>query len=110
MSSDCMTLDEGQTGCIHIVRYANLNFNSVEINPLEFWRKLRKLAANKVHWRDTMLVIELCLWAPFSNATLEQFFNGVKDIKCDKRSRLSQKRLNPSLNIRLLEHSLSPAG
>ena len=58
---------------IAIVRYANRYFNSVEIYPLELSCKSRKLAVNKVDGRDTMLVIELCLCAPFSNATLEHF-------------------------------------
>ena len=45
-----MTLDGVQSGYITNVRYANRYFNSVEINPLELWCKLRKQAVNKVDW------------------------------------------------------------
>ena len=82
MKSSNFTLDVVQTGYIDIVRYGNRYFNLVEINPLELWyNKLRKLAVNKVDWRDTMLVIELCLCNQSSNTTLERVSNGMKHVK-----------------------------
>ena len=73
-SSDCMTLDRVQTGYIANVRYVNRYFNSIEINSLELWCKLRKLAVNKVHWRDTMLVIQLCTMCCILKSNFREVF------------------------------------
>ena len=48
-----------------------------------------------------MLIIELCLCVPFSNATLERFFSHMKLVKNEKRNRLSQKSLNSAITVRM---------
>ena len=102
-------LDELHNGYVNIGRYANRYFNCGEIDPLDMWSTIRKIAVDK-DWKGIMLLIVLCLGAPFANATLERFFSFmkfIKFIKWDRRSRLSQRSLNSTLNIRLLAYPLS---
>ena len=99
-------LNELHNGHVNIVRYANRYFNCVEIDPVDMWGTIRKIVVDK-YWKGIMLLIKLCLCAPFSNATLERFFSFIKFIKWDRRSRLSLRSLNSNLNIRLLAYRLS---
>ena len=48
-----------------------------------------------------MILIKLCLCTPFSNATLERFFNHLKVVKMELRSRLLGESLNSLMRIRM---------
>ena len=52
------------------------------------------------HLRRALLIIEICLSAPVSNASLERLFCQMNIIKSDVRNRLSNKALNAVLHIR----------
>ena len=48
-----------------------------------------------------MILIELCLCTPFSNATLERFFSHLKVVKTELRLRLLSESLNSLMRIRM---------
>ena len=50
--------------------------------------------------KEALLIIEICLCAPVSNASLERLFCQMNIIKSDIRNRLSNKALNAVLRIR----------
>ena len=54
-----------------------------------------------------MLLIELCLCAPYSNAEVERFFNHMKYVKSSYRTSLSQYNLNCILVLKLLGADIS---
>ena len=62
-------LDELHNGYVNVGRYANRYFNCVEIDPLDMWSTIRKITVDK-EWKGILLLIERCLCAPLSNATL----------------------------------------
>ena len=81
-----VTLDEIIDGYIDVVRYGNRYFNLVKTNPLDLWCKLGKISSTvRTDWKGVMLIIELCLCVPFSNATLERFFSHMKLVKNEKK-------------------------
>ena len=84
-----------------MIRYSNRYFNTVETDPIELWCKLGKMGSTKSQWNGILLIIELCLCAPYSNATLERYFSHMNIIKSDIRNRLSSKSLNSVLAIRM---------
>ena len=50
------------------------------------------------------MILELCLWTPYSNATLEHFFSHMKLVKTIKATacfRLSSDSLNSIVRIRM---------
>ena len=87
------------------IRYASRYFNTDDINPIDIWSKLVKI--NKSDWHGVLLLSELCLCAPFSNASLERFFSHMNIVKIDIRSKLSSKSLNSMLRIRMTNLSLN---
>ena len=52
------------------------------LQPNEFWDFLHERQHEK-GWDNIILLIELCLCTPFSNATLEHFISQMKVIKTD---------------------------
>ena len=82
-----VTLDEIIDGYIDVVCYGNRYFNLVKTNPLDLWCLLGEISSTvKTDWKGLMLIIELCLCVPFSNATLERFFSHMKLVKNEKRN------------------------
>ena len=67
-------------GYSDIVQYAYRYFDIEYTEPMKLWSKLFIIGKNKEHWKD-MLLLELCLCTPFSNATLERFFSHFKVVK-----------------------------
>ena len=65
------------------------------------WSKICSLGKDRESWYDIMILIELCLCTPFSNATLERFFSHFKLVKTELRSRLSSESLNSLMRIRM---------
>ena len=87
------------------IRYDSRYFNTDDVNPIDIWSKLVKI--NKSDWHGVLLLSELCLCAPFSNASLERFFSHMNIVKIDIRSKLSSKSFNSMLRIRMTNLSLN---
>ena len=67
----CYTEDDVLSSCLVVLRYAHRYFNTSNINPIEFCSKILSLADEHIFWKPTALIIEICLCAPFSNASSE---------------------------------------
>ena len=94
-------------GLIDLVRYSQRYFDTSVADPLDLLSKVYNLGKNKPQWKDVLRVLEICLCAPFSNATLERFFNHLKMLKTPTRSRLNTSSLNSSLRIRVTGPTLA---
>ena len=79
-------------GFIEIVHYANHYFLITDCNPLELWSKLTIIGKNKPNWKGASVIVEICLCAPFSNATLGRFFSHMSIIKSEIRNQLPQSK------------------
>ena len=66
---------------------------------MSLWSKICTLGKDRESWHDIMILIELCLCTPFSNATLERFFSHLKVVKTELRSRISSESLNSLMRI-----------
>ena len=88
-------------GYLEIVLYAQRYYQTKIVSPIELWANLIKLGAEKANWKEALLIIELCLCIPMSNAMLERFFSHMKIVKCPTRTSLLSTSLNASLRIRL---------
>ena len=53
------------------------------------------------HPSSVLLLAEICLCAPYSNATLERFFSQMKVVKTDWRNRLNEKNLTNLLYLKV---------
>ena len=95
------TLNSLIVGYVDIVHYAYRYFNIDSTDPMKLWSKLCKLGKEKESWKDILLLIELCLYTPFSNATLERFFSHLKVVKTELRSKLTSISLNSIMRIRM---------
>ena len=87
---------------IDVVKCANQYFNITEVEPLDIWTKLKQLKSKEESYSSILLVVELCLCAPYSTAHLERFFNHMKCVKSDIRSSLTQLNLSSLLKIKML--------
>ena len=87
---------------IDVVKCANQYFNVIEVEPLNIWTKLKQLKSKEEPYSLILLVVELCLCAPYSTAQLERFFNHMKCVKSDIRSSLTQLNLSSLLKIKML--------
>jgi hypothetical protein len=94
-------------GFVDIVHYASQYFSLPTANPIDLWGKIIILSKNKPNWKGISLIVEICLCAPFSNASLERFFSHMNIVKTETRNRLSQKSLNAILAIRMFGISLA---
>ena len=65
----------------------------------QFWSKILSLADEHIFWKPTALIIEICLCAPFSNASLERLFSQMNLIKPTLRNHLTNDSLNSIFNI-----------
>ena len=88
-------------GFVDILHYANQYFSLSTANPIDLWGKILILGKNKPSWKGISLIVEICLCAPFSNASLERLFSHMNIVKTETRNRLSQKSLNAILAIRM---------
>ena len=64
------------------------------------------LADEYIFWKPTTLIIEICLCAPFSNASLERLFSQMNFIKSTLHNRLTNDSLNSVLRINISRLSL----
>ena len=82
-------------------------FTVADCNTLHIWQRLGKLQQCKENMEAGVLLVELCLCAPFSNAKLERFFNHLKYVKSGVRHSLTQCSLNSLLFIKMLSDDIS---
>ena len=96
---ESVTCKSLQSGHEDIIRYAHRYFAVDKIKPMRFWSKICLGNKEKESWHDVILLVELCLCTPFSKPTLERFFNHLKVVKTEIRSRISSESLNSSMRI-----------
>ena len=78
-----------QIGYVDIICYVHQYFAVDKIKPKNLWSKICLENNNKKEsWHDIILLVELCLCTPFSNATLERNFSHLKLVKTEIRLRL----------------------
>ena len=93
------TEDDVLSSFLAILHYAHQYFNTSNIKPI------RILEQDSSSWRWTQflethtLIIEICLCAPFSNASLERLFSKMNLIKTTLGNRLTNNSLNCILLI-----------
>ena len=91
---------------LSVVRYGIKYFNVKNVDVLEFWSRMLSLQDENPHWRAAMLLIEICLCAPVSNASLERLFSQMNFVKSTNRNRLKNDALNAVLRIRISDISV----
>ena len=81
-------------------------YNAEIIPQTEMWRKIKggEFANN---YKNILLLIELCLCTPYSNAAIERFFSYMKVVKNEWRHRLSDQNLESLMRIKVCGPSLS---
>ena len=78
------SLCEITDGFIDIVSYMIKYFPVTSMNTKEFWKNVFRLGKSEGmvdQWRRALMIIEICLIAPHSNAALERFFSILKLVK-----------------------------
>ena len=100
------TEDDVLSSFLAVLHYAHQYFNTSNINPIEFWSKILSLADEHIFWKPTTLIIEICLCAPFSNASLERLFSKMNLIKTTLCNCLTNDSLNSILRINISGLSL----
>ena len=105
-----MSLFEGSNlaqiidGYFDIVTYVTADFPVQTMDPTELWKNvflLKKHDNDKEDWSLTLLIVEICLCASYSNAALERFFGLLKYGKSTIRSRLTSDVLNALTRVKL---------
>ena len=79
-------------------------FSVTSVNRKEFWKNVFRLGKSEGmvdQWRRALMIIEICLIAPHSNAALERFFSILKLVKTLIRSRLDSDILNALMRIKM---------
>ena len=99
-SHEHITLDAIEKEYISIIIYSLNYLNPHAVQPREFWKHLYQIKVNK-SWEKIILLIELCLCAPYSNASLERFFSQMRLVKTDWRNRLNEENLTHLLRIKV---------
>ena len=102
----CYTEDDVLSSFLAVLRYAHQYFNTSNINPIKFWSKILSLADEHIFGKPTTLIIEICLCAPFSNASLERLFSKMNLIKTTLCNCLTNDSLNSILRINISGLSL----
>ena len=98
------SLCEITDGFIDMVLYMIKYFPVTSINRKEFWKNVFRLGRSEGmvdQWRRALMIIEICLIAPHSNAALERFFSILKLVKTLIRSRLDSDILNALMRIKM---------
>jgi hypothetical protein len=93
------SIDELKEQYLQVVEYTK-QYHKVELfEPLDMWSLLNQRIGKR--FPDIFHFIELCLCAPYSNATVERFFNYMKIVKTDWRSKLNESNLESLLRIKV---------
>ena len=90
---------------ILVVSHAIKHFNTQIHPPLALWQYLYGIRESK-SWLNIFGMIELCICAPCSNATLERFFSQLRVVKSVWRNRVSEENLKHLLRIKVSGPSL----
>ena len=104
---ESVTRESLQSGYADIICYAHRYFAVDKIKPMNLWSKICLGNKEKESWHYIILLFDLCLCTPFSNATLERYFSHLKVVKTEIRSRLSSESLNSVMRIHMKELSLT---
>ena len=83
------------------VQYALTYYSTNVANLIDFWSKVLTLKKNDQLMKPSLLIVEICLCAMFSNATLERLFSQINLVKTMVRNGLSNDSLNSSLRIQI---------
>ena len=67
--------------------------------PIQIWKLLFCNNETK-NLRNILLIAEICLCAPYSNASIERFFSQMRVVKTDWRNKLNEKNLSSLLYIK----------
>ena len=78
--------------------YTLTYFSTNVANPIDFWSKVLTLKKDDQLMKTSLLIVKICLCAPFSNSTLERLFGQMNLVKTMVRNRLSNDSLG-SLRI-----------
>ena len=97
-----------KNGYRSLVRYAATSFSVLQIAPLTLWKNVFEISVSvdKYLWEKTLLLIEIALLVPQSNAVLERLFNQLKYVKSNLFTNLLLQSLNALLRIRVTGPSL----
>lgn len=87
---------------LSVVCYGVNYFNVKNVDVLEIWSRMLSLQDANPHWQTAMLLIEICLCAPGSNASLERLFSQMNFVKSNTINRLKNDALNAVLRIRII--------
>ena len=63
------------------IRYASIYFSTNIANPMNFWSKVLNLKKDDQLMKLSLLIVDVCLCAPFSNATLDRLFSQMILVK-----------------------------
>ena len=69
-SLDCYDENDVSDSFFAIAHYAVRYFNVQKVNPIDLWSKTLSLKEEHADWKPASLSTEICLCAPFSNATI----------------------------------------
>ena len=75
--ANCNVEDIKSVFFLSFVKYAATYFSVHQIVPLTLWKKSFEISndVDKYLWKKTLLLIEIALCVPKSNAALERFFS-----------------------------------
>ena len=96
-----ITEDEITESFLSIVRYGLKYIKMINFDVLKFWSKIFKLQDENLQWQPALLIIEICLCGPISNASLEILFNQMNLVKSTVCNRLKKSALNTLLTIKV---------
>ena len=96
-----VTEEEVASSFLSIVRHGLQYFKVKSIDVIKFWSTMMTMLDEHPQWRPALLIIEICLCAPISNASLERLFSQMNLVKTTVRNRLSNPVLNALLRIRV---------
>ena len=83
----------------NIIIYTINLLSNQTLSPLVIWKLLFHNQQTK-DLRNFLLIAELCLCTPFSNAAIERFFSQPRIVKTDWRNKLNEKNLWSLLYIK----------
>ena len=97
--TNIINLQEQYSQLVDYTLHYHTNYR--EIEPYQMWSILYDVKKNDNSFADIFEFIRLCFCIPFSNAKVERFFNFMKIIKTDWRSRLGAKNLTSLIRIKV---------
>ena len=83
------------------IQYVSTYFSSNIANLIDFWSKVLTLKKDDQLMKLFLLIVEIYLCGPFSNATLERLFSQMNFVKTIMRNMISNESLNPSVRIQI---------